>query len=236
VFVVSFGVALIGLTVLGRLVEPPAVGSDVLASRPPVVLRSTIGLLGTPGFRVLLLLGILLSLFTVSDAFVYLAFQRRSDISPGVFPLLYVGTALTAVLLAVPAGRLADRVGRRRVFLWGHGLLLGVYGLLLLPSPGPLALAGCLLLLGAYYAATDGVLMALASTMVPPHLLTSGLAVLTTGVTLARLLMSVLFGALWTWGGPEWAVRLFMIGLAAALAVAATVLARAPEEKTHETA
>ena len=40
-----------------------------------------------------------------------------------VFPLLFVGTALVYMLLAVPAGRLADRVGRGRVFVGGYALL-----------------------------------------------------------------------------------------------------------------
>jgi MFS family permease len=43
--------------------------------------------------------------------------------SPSLFPLLYVATALTYLLLAIPAGRLGDRIGRGRVFLLGHGLL-----------------------------------------------------------------------------------------------------------------
>lgn len=232
VFMVSFGVALLGLGVLCRFVAPVATTASTGVPRPPIAFRSAFGLLSVSPFRALALAGMLLSLFTVSDAFVYLTLQRRSDISPGVFPLLYVGTALTSLLLAIPIGRMADRVGRRRIFLGGHGLLLGVYGLLLLPSPGLLALAGCLILLGAYYAANDGVLMALASTALPPALLTSGLAILTTGVTLARLMMSVLFGALWTWGGPEWTVLLFVFGLTAALVVATVVLSSYPEESS----
>lgn len=64
-----------------------------------------------------------------------------------------------------------------------HGTFLpGIPGLLL-----------TVLLLGAYYAATDGALMALASEIVPPELRTSGLALLTTGMSLARLLSSLLF-------------------------------------------
>ena len=43
-------------------------------------------------------------------------------------------------------------------------------------------------LLGAYYAATDGVLMALASAVVPDELRASGLALLVTATSIARLL------------------------------------------------
>lgn len=37
-----------------------------------------------------------------------------------------MGTALVYMVLAAPAGRLADRYGRPRVFLAGYGLLLAV--------------------------------------------------------------------------------------------------------------
>jgi MFS family permease len=41
-------------------------------------------------------------------------------------PLFYVGTALIYLLLAVPMGRLADRVGRGRVFLGGQLFLMAL--------------------------------------------------------------------------------------------------------------
>jgi MFS family permease len=83
-----------------------------------------------------------------------------------------------------------------------------------------------LVMLGAYYAATDGVLMALASFVLPPELRTSGLALLTTATGSGRLLASILFGALWTLWGVDTAVFIFVIGLAAATVVAAITLVR----------
>ena len=144
------------------------------------------------------------------------------------FPLLYVATALVYLLLSVPIGRVADRVGRGRVFVGGYVVLLLLYGVLLLPTPGAAAVIGGVLLFGAYYAATDGVLMALASEAVPVHLRTSGLALLTTGVALARLVSAILFGALWSWHGPEWTVAAFLLAMAAGIPVAAVCLHRAP--------
>jgi MFS family permease len=136
-----------------------------------------------------------------------------------------VGTALIYLLLAIPAGRLADRIGRARVLLGGYLLLLGVYGVLLLPALGPVGFACCLLLFGAYYAATDGVLMALASTTLPSGMLTSGLAMLTTATAVSRVFAAVLFGALWSWGGPEATLAVFMVGLASAMVLASGALA-----------
>ena len=42
------------------------------------------------------------------------------------------------MLLAVPVGQLADRIGRGRVFVGGYALLLVVYAALLLPPLGAL--------------------------------------------------------------------------------------------------
>jgi MFS family permease len=126
---------------------------------------------------------------------------------------------------AVPTGHLADRVGRARVFVGGYGVLVLVYTALLLPSIGTMEIAIYIVLIGIYYAATDGVLMALASSMLPEDLRTSGLALLTTAISLARLIASVLFGLLWTLQGVEVAVWVFMGGLLAAVTLAGVKLA-----------
>src|SRR3546814_1325098 len=72
-----------------------------------------------PMRRVLATAGIL-GLLTIGDGFVYLVLQSRGDFAAQWFPLLYVGTNVVFLALAVPLGRLADRVGRARVFVIGH--------------------------------------------------------------------------------------------------------------------
>jgi MFS family permease len=74
---------------------------------------------------------------------------------PQYFPLLFVGTAFVYLLLAVPAGRLADGTGRRTLFLAGH-VLLGAFTSCSgaprrAPSWPPVSCSGL-------YASTDGVL------------------------------------------------------------------------------
>jgi hypothetical protein len=76
-------------------------------------------------------------------------------------------------------------------------------------------------MLGAYYAATDGVLMALGSGLVDEDLRGSGLALLGTAVSASRLVASILFGALWTLGGIQVALAGFAGGLVAAIVLAA---------------
>ena len=141
-----------------------------------------------------------------------------------MFPLLFVGSSVTYMLLAVPVGGIADRLGRGRVLLGGYALLLGVYAALLLPLGGWLLLVAALGLLGAYYAATDGVLMALGSAVVPDEVRGSGLALLGTATSIARLVASLLFGALWTLWGIHAAMSWFGIALVAAMALAALLL------------
>jgi MFS family permease len=96
-----------------------------------------------------------------------------------------------------------------------------VYALLLFPTQGILTLLAVLVLFGAFYAATDGVLMAIASSLAPAELRTTGLAVLTTVTSLGRLAASLLFGGLWMAFGHEAAIGLVLIALVAMLALIA---------------
>ena len=225
VFVVSFCFAVIGLAVLVFFVE----NRTGLVERAEVTLRGAARLFLLPEFRTLVLVGSGLALATASDGFLYLALQRRLDFDPTLIPLLFVGTALAYTVLAVPLGLLGDRIGRVRVYVGGYVLLVVAYVSLLLPAAGrwPSVLA-YVLLFGAYYAATEGVLMALASAVLPEQLRGSGLALLVTATSLARLVASIVFGALWTWAGFNAAVTVFALLLTAALPVAAVALRSRP--------
>ena len=236
IFVVSLCVALIGLAVIVLFVNNPtdkavdeSEGSSS-ASQTAVSLRSMIALLWRGEFRTLIIVGSALALVTVSDSLLYLALRQRMTIPNGLFPLLYVVTALIFMIFAIPAGRLADRIGHKPVFFLGYGLLAGAYGILLVPQVNyPIAVL-MLILLGSYYAATDGVLMALASRVLPTHLRTTGLALLTTGTGLARLLASTLYGIVWSWFGAERALMIFIGGLVAVLLLAWPTVQQAQEK------
>ena len=229
VFLVSFCVAIAGLGVIALLVPSRVERTE---SKPPLSLRQLSPLLLERRFRALVLVASLLGLATISDAFLYLALQRKLDLAPAVFPLLFVGVSLAFMLLAVPAGKLADRVGRGRVFVGGYVLLLPVYASLLAPDLGYLGAGFALALVGASYAATDGVLAALASGTLDEEVRGSGLSVLTTATNLSRFVASVGFGALWTWAGLNTAVLVCGIALAAAI-VATGVVLRSTREVAH---
>ncbi|MFJ6722904.1 MULTISPECIES: MFS transporter [unclassified Streptomyces] len=216
VFTVSACVAALGVLVLVLFVPgrrtPPA------ADAAPVSLKASVGLLRGPGLRRITLAALFLGLCTVSDAFVFLLLQRAGQIPDRWFALLPLGTAAAFLLLALPLGRLADRVGRRRVFLCGHLALLAAYGLLLTGGSHPALPYAVLLLHGAFYAATDGVLMAAAAAVVPEEHRGGGLALVQTGQALARFVASLGFGAAWTVWGARPALVVAAVLLAVALA------------------
>jgi MFS family permease len=223
IFVVSFcfaatGVAVLALLVRGRRSREPA------AAR--LSLRPALALLRRPRFRVLVAAAAGLGLVTIADAFVYLALQRRAQFPPSFLPLLYVATSLVYLALAVPAGRLADRAGRGRVLVGGYAALAVVYVALLTSAEGPVLVAGSLLLFGAYYACTDGVMSALATADLPEETRGAGLGLLGTGAALAGLVGSVLFGSLWLVLGLRPALLAFLAGLTLGTGLLAAGLAR----------
>jgi MFS family permease len=232
VFVVSFCFAAIGFAILVLFVQNRRAGEDQVeaaGSDPRFSWRAAVGLLRGSRFRRLVVVGSVLGVATVGDGLLYLGLQRRVEFEPTVFPLLFVGTAAVYMLLAVPMGRLADRWGRRRVFLGGYVLLLSAYTALLAPGSDSLALAGTILLLGAYYACTDGVLMAMASVELSKSLRATGMGFLVTAVGLARFAAAIAFGGLWTVLGLDAAVMVFAGVLAVGLVVAAWRLPRGGE-------
>jgi MFS family permease len=226
-FAVSFAVALGGLGVILLCVEPAT--AEERTPAPSMPWRPAFAATRTPAFRSILIAGFLLGLPTISDGFIFLSLQRRLEIGASAFPLFYVGTSLLTAVLAVPMGRLADRAGRTLVLLGGHVVLAVLYLALLRPSIGPALAVASLALLGAYYAATDGVLTAAAAAVLPKSVSGSGLSFLATTTNVARLLASVLFGLLWQQAGIRTATTVFFIALAGSIAASAFVLRRRPE-------
>jgi MFS family permease len=225
-FVASFGVAIIGLGSI-TLFVPAVVTGERQISRTPDSPRKALQLLGDSRFRALVFTGVVLGLATISESFIFLILQRRFDVGISAFPLLYVGTSLFTSAFAIPCGRLADRLGRTRVLLGGYGVLAMVYVILLLSAAGGLlVIAAVVFLLGIFYAATDGVLTAMAAAALPMEHSGSGLAVLATATNLARLAASVTFGLLWSHAGIGQATVCYLLALAVAILGAYFVLNR----------
>jgi MFS family permease len=250
VLVASFGVAVVGVAAIVLFVPAPAAGSsaDLSAVRAlklggflrcrncptpgahcekPASLREAMRLLADARFRNVVLAGCMLGVATISDSFIYLILQRRLGVAMSAFPLLYVATSLGNSVFAIPFGRIADRFGRSRMLVAGYGLLALVYTLLLLSDAGGWVLAtGAILLLGMYYAATDGVLTAVAASTLPHAQAASGLAVLATGTNIARMFASLAFGFVWMRAGIGQATAWYLGALMVAIVATVLVLGR----------
>lgn len=210
IFVASLGFAVIGVTVLGLFV--PDVRTRPFAPKPHARTARAVpaprpkfdwGVVTSGPMRRVLAAAGVLGLLTIGDGFVYLVLQARSDFATQWFPLLYVGTNIAFLALAIPLGRLADRVGRARVFVYGHVGLLGAYLVAALPMADALATVLCLAFLGGFYAATDGVLAALAAQLTTPETHGTGIAAAQTVVALSRFASAAGFGILWYLVGRE---------------------------------
>ncbi|MFH9201169.1 MFS transporter [Streptomyces anulatus] len=228
VFVVSFCFGLLGVLILFAFVPGREAGPARPPGRAAATLRETLRLFRVPAFRRILLAATALGLVGVGDGFLYLVLQKRLALDVEYFPLLPLGSAAVYLLLAVPLGRAADRIGRRIPYLLGHVALLGVYVALFSPVAGwPLTIV-VLVLHGTFYAATDGVLMALGGPVVPADRRAGGMALLQTGQSLGRLFASVGFGAVWTLWGMDNALVLAAAALGAVLVLACVLLPAAP--------
>ena len=226
VFVVSLAMAVVGVAVLLLLVPDlrPSRSTPEAAADSPAPGRVSLALLRTPQLGRLLLAAGILGLVSIGDGFLYLVLTERDSLATTYFPLLYVGTNFAYLALAVPLGRLADRVGRTRVYIGGYVALLFAYVCAGGPLSGPAALVMCLALLGAYYAATDGVLSALAARSSPTSVRASGIATAQTVLTAARFASSLLFGLMWTQAGRVSALLVMTAFLAVAIPLAAVLL------------
>jgi MFS family permease len=232
VFVVSLAFALIGLAILVAFVTNPGVaaGGERL---PALSTGAAIRRLADRRYAVIAISAGVLGLATISDSFIYLALQNRLGFDPSYLPLFFVATPAVYLTLSVPVGRVADRVGRAKVIVAGYSALLILYGTLLLPLPGPVLLVSSVVLLGAFYAASEGVFLAAASAVLTSELRATGLSIVGTCNDVGRMVSSVLFGWLWSRGSAQTAVGTFSVALILVLLWAGTTLVRAGREGAH---
>ncbi|TDL41737.1 MFS transporter [Arthrobacter nitrophenolicus] len=229
VFVISLAFAAIGVAALALAVPNLRTGKASWAVVTP--LRASVPvrwqLFREPGLGRLLITSALLGVLTVGDGFIYLVLQARDSFAVYWFPLLYVGTNVVFLLLAIPLGRLADRYGRGKIFVAGHLALVACYLFAAAPFGGTWPTLLCLALLGAFYAATDGVLAALAAQLTPADRLATGIGTVQTVTALSRVAASTAFGVLWFATGPATAMMVVAVLLLAGIPAAFMILRKA---------
>lgn len=150
-------------------------------------------------FKTFLLVVILFTLGNSSDSFIVLRGQERGLNVLQVMLMVMTFNFIYAVL-AGPLGALSDRIGRRRLILFGWFAYGLVYLGLALSRTGwqVWMLFG---LYGIYYAATEGVAKALIADIVPEVQRGTAYGLYAAAVGLTALPASLIAGVLWQGGG-----------------------------------
>jgi MFS family permease len=213
--------AIPSLVVIALLIRLPP-DPPLVAAAGQVPPRVSLGEWRTlpPSLRRVLVIVLLFTVGNASDAFLLL---RMSDLGATASGVALAWAALHAVkTVSTPiGGLLSDRVGRRTMLVAGWGIYALVYAGFALATTLD-ALIALLLVYGLYYGCVEGPEKALVADLVSVDRQGTGFGTYHAAVGLAALGSSVLFGVLWSTGGPALA---FTTGAALAL-IAALLLAR----------
>ena len=148
----------------------------------------------------LLALGIF-SLGNSSDAFIVLRAHELGFTFRQIL-MLMVAFNLLAAFLAVPIGRLTDRIGRMRILAGGWIVYAAVYSCIgLVESVGTFTVA--IMLYGAFYGFTEGTEKALLADLLPPEKRGTGFGSLQLVLGLTALPASLITGWLMTTYGSQ---------------------------------
>lgn len=220
-YALAFVPAALGVLVLALAVrEKPKVAATAAAPAQP---KFTWRGLSAPYRRYLLIVA-LFGLGNSSDAFLLLRAQSVG-IRPEQSLLLYAAFNMVEACLALVAGRLSDRVGRRPLLALGYAVFAATYlGFALLHRlPSPTVAVWILFgLYGLYSTLTQGVQKALVSDLVHPARRGAETGAFHMLAGLAALPASLLAGALYSRVSPS---APFLVGAATASLAALMLLA-----------
>lgn len=173
--------ALIGLLVRERAVRATKQGFSLAVLKGPFA-----------GFLVVMLL---FTLGNSSDAFIILR-AEDAGVAVVLIPIVYALFNLVSALAAIPAGHLADRIGRRRVIAYGWGVYaLSYLGFALASHAWVIWM--CWAFYGLYYALAEGSAKALVAEFVPEANRGAAYGLFNASVGVMALPASLIAGALW---------------------------------------
>ena len=235
VFVVSLAFGLLGFAVISIAVRNPKTTRSRSGSS---AWQTLFGHWKVPGFRRIAVIAGALGLFTIGDSFIYLVIADLAQEGETVgvsdvakwFAYLSAGTAFVFVLTATPLGRIADKVGRGRMWIAGHLILVAVYAALWM---GPTSASGVILvlvLLGLYYAATDGMMPALVAGVASRDSRSGAIALVSTVQAGARAVSALVFGLIWVASGADRGLLVAGVGLLAMVATSSIFAVLRPKQ------
>jgi MFS family permease len=158
--------------------------------------------------------------FPYTQAFAY-ATKTADEFILGA---MVTGSALTSIAFAVPLGRLADRIGRKKLLaitiplFWLSNLVL-----VLAPSPAFLVIAG---ILQGFYFIGSPITSAIERELVPPEWMGRWLGVNRCFKMLVSAGLAFAAGLIWDRVGPQW---IFIVFVAIDVLVRIPLLVRMPE-------
>ncbi len=187
IFLIAGVVAMIPLLLIGLFVR----------ERKLPVKKQAISLAVFRGpFAGFLLIMLLFTLGNSSDAFIILRAQNVG-VAAVLIPVVYALFNLTSALTAVPAGWLADRIGRRRVLAYGWGIYALAYlGFALARSSWLIWVLWAFY--GLYYALTEGSAKAMIAELVAEENRGAAYGLFSASVGVMALPASLIAGALWS--------------------------------------
>lgn len=176
----------------------------------------------------LLVAGLLIfALFNSSDAFLLLMVKERGCTDTQMISL-YIFYNLIYAVLSLPMGHLADKLGMKRIMVFGIFTFGAVY--LLFGFASRLPIFAVLFGLYAFYAAaTEGISKAWISNMVSKNTTATAIGFYTSFQSIATLMASSLAGLIWLKAG---AMQVFIISGTVAAIVAIYLLVAVKDEKS----
>jgi MFS family permease len=178
----------------------------------------------SPAFKTYLLSWALFSLTNSSDVFLLMK-AKGAGFGLSSVILLYCGYNLVYSLFSPYFGGLSDRVGRKKILLFGLAVFAVVYAGFSVASQ-TWQFCALFAVYGLYMAATDGVGKALAIDLVPSERKATCMGALGTVTGLSTIVASTAAGALWDHFGATYALLYGSMGAM----LAALVLIRVPEK------
>lgn len=152
-------------------------------------------------FWLFVIMAVFFGLGNASDAFLILRGRVLGLSVPGVLGMMLTFN-LVYSLVAMPAGRLSDHIGRRRMLIGGWSFYALVYLGFWRASAGWQAWA-LMLLYGLYYGLTEGALRAYVADLVPSNFRGRAYGILHTALGVVALPASLIAGLLWQ-GAGSW--------------------------------
>jgi MFS family permease len=164
---------------------------------------------GKPHLRRWLMIGSVNSLplamvFPFSQVFAH----EMKGANPFILGAMVTGSALASITVSIPLGRLADRVGRKKV-LYMTIPLFWVSNVLLVWAPNPALLVVAGILQGFHYIGSS-ITAAMERELVPPEQMGRWLGIARLSRMLVNAVMAFLCGLIWDKIGPQYIFLIFI--------------------------